>query len=73
VPTNHGFGLYDQHVGPARPDPTQGRPVEHGDLLPEGQDFQRGVTPTAEEDTHCRHEGKNEFEQMLHVVTFSII
>jgi hypothetical protein len=44
-------------------------PLEHSDLLPEGEDFQGGVTPTPEEYPDCRQEGYDEFEHALHLVT----
>ena len=68
VPTDYGLGLDDeQGVGPAGPMVAEGGPEEsvpgvrkgprpfllqHGDLLAEGEDFERGVAPTAEEDSH---------------------
>src|ERR1035437_2949172 len=68
VPADHGLGLDDeQDVGPAGPAAAEGGPEEsvqaiqngprpfpfqHGDLLAEGEDLERGVAPTAEEDSH---------------------
>jgi hypothetical protein len=44
-------------------------PLEHSDLLPEGEDFERGVTSTAEEDADCCQEGYHEFEHVPHLTT----
>lgn len=68
VPTDHGLGLDDeQDVGPSGPamaegapeEPVQGVqnwprpfPFQHGHLLPEGEDLEGGIAPTAEEDSH---------------------
>jgi hypothetical protein len=74
---------HDEDFGPTPPDTAQGGPeqpvqriqpgprlfpLEHSDLLPEGEDFQRGVTPTPEEYPGCRQEGYDEFEHVLHLV-----
>ena len=67
MPADDGLGLDDdQDVGPPGPkavegcpeEPAEGvqfglrsLPFEHGDLLPEGEDFEGRVAATAEEDT----------------------
>jgi hypothetical protein len=74
MPTNHRLRLHDdQHMAPTGPETTQGRPkpsvkgihswsrlfpMEHGKLLPQGQDLQSVVSPTAEEHLHqhCKAE-----------------
>jgi hypothetical protein len=44
-------------------------PLENCDLLPQGEDLQGGVLATAEEDSDCAQEGKDEFEHESYVVT----
>jgi hypothetical protein len=62
VPAYDGFGLHDdEDVGPAGPKAAEGRSeesvqrvqywprpfaFEHGDLLSEGEDFERGIAST---------------------------
>ena len=78
MPAYHCLGFHhDQDLGPAGPEPAQASPeqpvpriqprartlpLEDGDLLPQGQDFQGSVVPTAEENSHQGHESKNELE-----------
>ena len=67
MPSDHGVGFHqDQDIRPAGPtpaeccpeQPVQGVqlwawpfPLQHGDLLPEGEDFEGGIASTAEEDS----------------------
>ena len=44
-------------------------PFEHGDLLPEGEDFEGRVAATAEEDTDHGEDGEDEFRHELTLVT----
>lgn len=44
-------------------------PFEHGDLLPQGEDFQGDVPPTPEEDADCGQESEDEIEHEATVVT----
>jgi hypothetical protein len=84
MPADHGLGLHDdEDVGPPGPHTAQGRPeqpvkgvqlwarpspLEHGDLLSEGEDLNCSVMPTAEEDSDSGQESKDEFEHELYVV-----
>jgi hypothetical protein len=43
--------------------------MQHGELLPEGEDFQSGVSPTTEEDPDYGWEGEEYCEQKLHSAT----
>ena len=67
----------DQDFGPSGPNVAQRRPeqpvpriqpraralpLEDGDLLPQGQDFQGSVVPTAEENSNGGQESKDESE-----------
>ena len=45
-------------------------PLEHSHLLSEGEDFEGGVAPTAEEDAEGRPDGENEIQHELMVVTW---
>jgi hypothetical protein len=38
-------------------------PMEHGKLLPEGEDFQSVVSPTAEEQAYCRRTAQDECQE----------
>jgi hypothetical protein len=78
MPADHSLGLHDdEDVGPPGPHAAQGRreqPVkgvqlwarpfafEHGDLLPEGEDLNYSVNPTAEEDAERAQEREDEFD-----------
>ena len=69
MPANHGVRLNnDEGLGPTRPDaaqdgpeqPVQGAQVrarmvsfEYRELLPQGEDLQGVIAPTAEEDLDC--------------------
>jgi hypothetical protein len=44
-------------------------PLEHGDPLSEGEDLNRSVMPTAEEDADSGQESKDEFKHEHKVVT----
>ena len=48
---------------------TQPLPLEHGDLLSQGEDLKCSVMPTAEEDSDSGQESKDEFEHEPYVVT----
>jgi hypothetical protein len=41
----------------------------HGNLLSQGEDLKGGVAPTAEEDSECGQERKDEFDHERMVVT----
>jgi hypothetical protein len=85
VPADDGLGLHDaEDVGPPGPDAAQGRPekpvqliqprtrplpLEHRDLLPQGEDLNCSVMPTAEEDSDSGQESNGEFEHEPYVVT----
>ena len=85
MPANDGLGLHDdEDVAPPRPRAAQGSPedsvqpievgpgllpFEDGDLLSESQNFQRKVTPTAEEYAHDSEDRKDGLDQELTVVT----
>jgi len=76
VPADHRLWFHhDQDVGPSRPNAAQRRPeqpvpriqtrartlpLEDGDLLPQRQDFQGSVVPTAEENSNRRKKSKDE-------------
>jgi hypothetical protein len=78
MPADHRLRLHNyQDLGPSRPDAAQGSPeqsvqltqpwarpfpLEHGDLLPQGEDLQRSVMPTAEENAPRGDESKDELE-----------
>jgi hypothetical protein len=78
MPADDGLGLHDEEdVGPVGPNAAQGSPeepvqpiqtgtgplpLENCDLLPQGEDLQGGVLATAEEDSDCAQEGKDELE-----------
>ena len=84
MPADHSLGLHDdEDISPPRPHAAQGCPeqpvkavqlwarpfaFEHGDLLPEGEDFNCSVMPTAEEDADSDQESNDEFEHELYVV-----
>ena len=84
MPAQHSLGLHDnQNVSPPGPHPAEGRPeqpvkavqlgarpfaFEHGDLRLEGEDFNGGVMPTAEEDADGGQERNGEFEDEPYVV-----
>ena len=84
MPADHGLGLHDEEdVGPPGPHAAQGRPeqpvkgvqlcawpfaFEHGNLLPEGEDLNCSVMPTAEEDSNSGQENKDGFEHEFYVV-----
>ena len=85
VPTDDGLGLDDeQDVGPPGPKAVEGcpdepiegvefgppsLPFEHGDLLPEGEDFEGRVAATAEEYTDHGEDGEDKFRHELTLVT----
>ena len=78
VPADHGFGFdQDQDVRPAGPmlaechpeesvpggqSGPRAFPFEHGDLLPEGEDFEGRITSTAKEGSDSHKERKNDME-----------
>lgn len=78
MPADHSVSLHQHQdlcpSGPKVPQPNPEQPVpriqprprpfplEDGDLLPQGQHFQGGVTPTAKEDSHSGQESKCESE-----------
>jgi hypothetical protein len=78
MPADHGLWFHnDQDLGPSGPDLSQRRPEQSipgiqtrartpsfkdGDLLAQGQNFQGGVVPTAEENLDGGQESKNESE-----------
>ena len=45
-------------------------PLEKGDLLSEGEDFEGGIASTAEEDTDHGEDGEDEVGQELTLVTW---
>ena len=49
---------------------TRPLPLEHRDLLPQGEDLQGSVMPTAKEDSNSGQKSKNEFEHELTLVTW---
>jgi hypothetical protein len=83
VPADHGVGFHqDQDVRPAGPTPPEygpeesvpgvqswprSFPFEHGDLLPEGEDFEGSIASTAKEgsDGHKEREEDMEHEFIL--------
>jgi hypothetical protein len=78
MPADHSLGLHhDEDLGPPGPNTAQGRPeqpvravqlwarplaFEHGDLLPEGEDLNYSVMPTAEEDAERAQEREDELD-----------
>ena len=86
MPAYDGLRFHNyQDLGPPGPDAAQGSPeqpvqliqprtrpfpLEHGDLLPQGEDLQSSVMPTAEEDSNSGQKSKGEFEHELTVVTW---
>jgi hypothetical protein len=43
--------------------------MQHGELLPEGKDFQSSVSPTTKKDPDYRGEGEDNCGQELHSAT----
>ncbi len=86
MPSDHRLRLHDdEDVGPSRPqalqsdpeksiDTVQGRtrpfPFEDGDLLPESENFKRGVASTSQEDADGSEETEYAFQHELTVVTW---
>jgi hypothetical protein len=86
VPGDDGLGLDDdQALGPIAPHAAQGSPeqpiqpiqtgtgpfpFEDRNLLSQGEDFQGGVAPTAEEDSDGGQDRENEFGHELTLVTW---
>ena len=84
MPADHSLRLHDdEDVSPPGPDVAQGgpkqpvqgvqlwtwpSPLEDGDLLPEGEDLNCSVMPTAEEDSDSGQERDGEFEHEAYVV-----
>jgi hypothetical protein len=76
VPADHRLWFHhNQDVAPSRPNAAQRRPeqpvpriqtrtlpLEDGDLLPQRQDFQGIVVPTAEENSNRGKKSKDELE-----------
>src|SRR5579864_6937571 len=78
VPADHGLRLHhDQDVCPPGPNASQSSPeqpvpgiqsrmrslaFQDGDLLPQGQDLQGSLLPTAEKDSYDGQESKDELE-----------
>lgn len=75
----------DQNLSPPGPDPAQGRPeqpvkliqprtrllpLEHGDLLPQGENLNCSAVPTEDEDSDSGREGSGEFEHEPRIVTW---
>jgi hypothetical protein len=85
VPADDGLRFHNQqNLRPPGPDSAQGGPeqpvqplqprarpfpLEHGDLVPQGEDLHCSVMPTAEEDSDCGEESKDEFEHEPYVLT----
>src|SRR5215472_7355748 len=85
VPADDRLGSDDdEDVAPARPCATKRCPeqtvhgaeggpgslaLEHGDLLAQGEDFERGVGSTAQEDADNGEDGEDEFRHKLTLVT----
>jgi hypothetical protein len=85
MPADHRLRLHDgQNLCPPGPGTAECRPeqpvggtqieartfpFEHGPLLSEREDFKDGVAPTAEEDSNCGQERKDEFDHERMVVT----
>jgi len=84
MPADDGLGLHDdQDIGPAGPEPAQGRPEEsvqvaqgrprpsafqYRDLLSKGKDFEGSVASTAEEDPDGGQKSKDESGHKPYVV-----
>ena len=89
MPADHGLRFHDdKDVGPTRPYPAQGDPeqpvqeiqsrarafpLENGELLPQGEDLQSIVLPTAEEDSDNGEGSKDEFKHETLASTMHII
>ena len=85
MPAHYGLRLDDdEHPCPPGPEAAQGSPeqsvqliqprtqslpLEHGDLLLEGEDLKCSVMPTAEEDSDSGQGSKDEFEHEPYLVT----
>jgi hypothetical protein len=77
VPADHGFGIHqDQDIRPAGPTLAECRPeesvpgvqpwprsfpFEHGDLLPQGEDFEGNITSTAKAGSDAHKEREEGF------------
>jgi hypothetical protein len=84
VPPDNGLRLYrNQDLGPPGPYAVQGHPeqpiqpiqprtwpfpLEKDELLPQGEDLQGGVIPTAEENSNSGQESEDELEHELYFV-----
>jgi len=84
MPAHYGLRLDDdEHLCPPGLEAAQGspeqpvdliqprtrtQPLEHGDLLPQGEDLKCSVVPIAEEDSDSGQESKDEFEHEPYVV-----
>jgi len=86
VPADHSVGFHEnQDVGPAGPTLAESRPEEsvhgvqfwtrpfpfqHGDLLSEGEDFERGIASTAKDGSDRHKEREDDLEHESIVLTF---
>ena len=82
MPADHGVGFHEnQDVRPAGPTLAERRPEEpvpgvqfwprplplqHGDLLAEGEDFEGGIASTPKEDSDGDKEREDDFEHEVH-------
>ena len=85
MPADDGFRLHDdEEVGPPRAETAQRSPeqpikgvqrwarplaLQYGDLLAQGEHFERGIPTTAQEDPDRGQEGEDEFEHDSPLVT----
>jgi hypothetical protein len=86
VSADDGLGLHDdQDVGPTGPEAAEGGPeepvhgvqgwprafpLEHGNLLSEGEDFEGGIGSTAKQDADHGENGEDEFRHRLTLVAW---